>query len=188
MPSSVKQNLLEMKNISELMVDLAYSSLFLQDRAIANEVTKLHEKIKLLEKDTLKHVFKIRESAEERIKIIDLMDYVRDIANAALNMCQLIKRGDFPEIIEDVLEETEERTITARVNKKSMLCNKTIGELKLRTFTRVNIISIKRGDKWIFGINKNTLLKEGDFLVGVGTAEAEQAFKKVANGKIKRFV
>jgi uncharacterized protein with PhoU and TrkA domain len=177
-----------MKNISELMIDLAYSSLFLQDKTIANEVLKLHEKIKLVEKDTLKHIFKIRESAEERIKIIDMMDYVKDIANAAFNMCDLIKKGEFPQIIEDVLEETEERVITATINKNSVLCDKTIGEIKLRTFTRVNVISIKRGDKWIFNIDKKTLLKEGDFLVGVGTAEGENIFKKTASGKIKRFV
>jgi len=186
--SNIKENLLKMKNISELMVDLGYSALFLQDKGIVKEVMELDKNIRNLEKENLKYIFKIRTSETEKIKLIELMQNIRDITNAAVDMCSLISGDSIPPVVKDVLEETEERIITAKVAKKSVLNNATVGEIKIRTFTKVNILSIKRGDKWIFRINRDTKIYEGDSLVGVGPAGAQPIFRKLAAGRIKKFL
>src|SRR5712691_8305141 len=44
-PSNVKELLVEAKDASELMVDLAYAAVFFNDEALADEVDKLGERL-----------------------------------------------------------------------------------------------------------------------------------------------
>ena len=46
--SSVKDILIEMKNLSELMVDLAYSSVLFQNKDAAEEVLNLEDRVNSL--------------------------------------------------------------------------------------------------------------------------------------------
>ena len=47
-PRNLKDLLIEMKDTSELMVDLAYSAMVYDDEDIAEEVIRLEEKIQIL--------------------------------------------------------------------------------------------------------------------------------------------
>src|SRR2546428_12062670 len=44
-PRNVKELLVESKDVSELMVDLAYAAVFFNDEALADEVDKLGERL-----------------------------------------------------------------------------------------------------------------------------------------------
>ena len=59
------------------------------------------------------------------------------------------------------------------------VCNDTI------FLMQENIISLNRGDDWIFNIDKDTVLKAGDEIVAVGNQGSENLLKKFADGKIK---
>jgi len=48
LPKSIKEILIEMKNMSELMVDLAYSALLFNSKDAAKEVIKLENKVNRL--------------------------------------------------------------------------------------------------------------------------------------------
>lgn len=178
---NIKENLLKMKNMTELMLDLAYSAVFLKDKAIAEKVKEMYNEIAALEESTLKMLFKIREPEEDRMFIVDLTDSMKDIANAALHIAELSESKERPSIVKDLLTESEERLITVKISPKSEYAKKTIDESHIRTNTRVSIIGIKRENKWIFNIDKNTKLMPNDEVIAVGTYNADKLFKKKAS-------
>jgi uncharacterized protein with PhoU and TrkA domain len=183
--SNVIENIMKMKNMSELMVDLAYSALFLRNKYISEEVMKMEKQIDTIMADTLRHLFRIKDSEDNRIMVVELMDYITDITRAATHIAGLVQKGSVPEFMKNILSETDERIMTVEIKKESILANNTIGNSLVRSRTGSNIISIKRGDEWIFGINKETALKAGDMIVAVGRKDSEKLLKNFAEGKTK---
>ncbi len=188
MAANVKDNLLEMKNLSELMNDLAYSALFLQDKKIASEVEELHGKIRRLEDETTKLLFKVKTlSDEERLVLMDLIDEIKDISGSAKRIAALCREKEFPSIIKDLLSETDERVITAKVSEKSALAGVETGRDHLSHATRAVLIAVKRGEKYVFHPEQITV-KPGDILIAVGPKAGETALKDLASGKSKKLL
>ncbi|MBI5398336.1 hypothetical protein HZB03_02630 [Candidatus Woesearchaeota archaeon] len=186
MGQNIKENILQMKNVSELMLDLAYSAILLGDERITREVESLFEKIKLLEEETVRYVFRIKEADEKRILLLDMIDHVKDISIAARHIALLAKRGkDFPSVIKDVLKDSDERVVAERVNPASTLGNTTVGTLKLRTHVGIRVIAVQRRDMWYFGISREFSLAPGDIIVAVCSAHAEVILRELAAGKRK---
>jgi uncharacterized protein with PhoU and TrkA domain len=174
-----------MKNLTSMMVALAYSDLLYEDTKLQKELEEMHNEIKELEKENLKHIFKIRGSDELRIKIIELMEYIKDISNACNNMSALNSAGRVLPFPDTKISETEERAILALVKRNSILPGRTVGESKIRTKTGVTVRACKRNDKWVFGVNKGAVIKSGDLLFATGDSEAKKLFEKVADGTLK---
>lgn len=184
---NIKENLLRMKDLSETMLDLAYTAVFLLDKKLAKQVDEMNEEMKQIEEETLKILLKIKESDEERIGIIDLADYIRDVAQTAANIAHLPMTKDFGELARDFLEETDETIITGEISPDSEFANKPLGVSKIRSKTRVRILCIKRNGKWVFKIGKDTVLNPGDFVVAVGSPDAEELFLKAIYTKAREF-
>ncbi len=185
--ANIKENILKMKDISELMVDLAYSSLLLQDKRISAEVERMYKQVISLEQDTLKMVFKIRVHDDERIFFIELSDNVKDLANTAVHLSRQVYSPKFPSLVKDILTASDKRVIVKKISKDSIYTGKTIGEVKVSTFTKARIIAIKRNENWFFSINKLTPMEYNDVLVAVGNYEAEKLLNDYAAGKIRRI-
>jgi len=182
---NVIENIMELKNMSELMVDLAYSAVFLQSKHISNEVMKMEREADEITTETLKHIFKIRGSEEQRIRMIEFIDYITDITNAAKHIAELVGKGSIPEYAKNILSEADKRIMTFEIKNDSVLAEKTLEESLVRSRTGANIISINRGEDWLFGINKNTVLKAGDTIVAVGSKGSEELLEKFASGRLK---
>jgi len=177
-----------MKNLSELMIEMAYSALFLRDARIAAQVDSLYKRIEHLETETMSALFKVREPEEERILLIDLVDFVKDIANAARSIASLSKSKAVSPIVADILKESDLRVVTESVSKNSVLANKTIGEAKIRAYALgARIVCIKRDENWIFNITGDTKLVPGDFVVAIGTKHSDELLKSVLAGKRKSW-
>lgn len=179
---NIKENLLRMKDMTELMLDLAYSAVFLRDKGIAEGVKQMHKEVLMLEDETLKMVFRVKEPDEHRMFLIDLTDSMRDIANAALYIAEL-SQNKMPPIVKDILTESNRVVINIKISPKSGYANKTIDESHIRTNTKATIIGVKRDEKWIFRIDKGMKLLPYDDVVAVGSYEADRMFKKYASGQ-----
>lgn len=185
--SNIKENILRMKDMSEIMADLAYSAVFLQDKKISAEVKRLYQEVQKLEEDTLKMLFKIKESDEKRMGILNITGFIKNIANSAVQISNLVDSERFPSIIKDILKESDKRVLTETIVGKSPLVGRTIGGSRVEMYTKAKILAINRKKKWIFDINDETRLINKDLLVAAGDAEAEKMLRDVANGKIKRI-
>jgi uncharacterized protein with PhoU and TrkA domain len=185
--ANVKEIFTEMKDISELILDLAYSSVFFDNEEIAEEVHELETRM-----DELNYTIKTiallgartREGAEVISEILEVAAASEEIANAAGDISNIIKR-DFQihPIILQALKEAEERVGRVRIQPSSRLVGITIKESELATATGEYIISIKRGGRRIYNPEKETVLTEGDILLVRGTEEGEVLLRKICEGE-----
>jgi len=177
--------LAELKDTSELMLDLAYSSIILNSSELAREVQELEEHI-----DDLHTRFELLvlssgfspEESRDFLGLIRLGVVTEEIADAAAKMGEIVLRGLKPHpILKLAVEEAEETVASARVSEKSILNGKMIKEARIADETGMWILAIRRGKKWIRP-KPTTRIKAGDILIASGYAEGEEDFKRLVSG------
>ena len=173
-----------LKNTSELMIDLAYSSLMLNSKELAEEVQrleecmdKLHTEFELL---ALTSDFK-KEEASGFLGLIRLGVATEKIADAAAEMAEVVLRGIEPHpVLKLAIREAEETVTQACVNDNSPLINKTLKEARVHEETGMWILAIKRGER-SFRPKPDTRFQLGDVLIASGYAEGVEDLKKLAS-------
>jgi len=178
---------LKVKDTSEILIDLAYSSLIFMDRELAEEVLLLTNHVKdlngRLEELVIGRVTHDRD-LDRAITLIRLSRAAEDIADSAEKIADVVIRdiNVHPVLAESILESD---TSIARevIMTKSVLVGKPLKETSLATATGWFIIVLKRGDKWIIGPDGETVLKVGDIIFARGPLESRGHLCKVSRGK-----
>lgn len=169
--------LVELKDTSELMVDLAYSALLHQDEEVAREVLELEEHMDDLHTEFELSVFSLRgeRPAREILGFIRLGTAAENIADAAAEIASVVYHGVKPHpVLEMALEESEETVLRATLAEDSELIGRAIGELGLEDDIGMRIIAVKRGRKWTYNPPDDFVLREGDVIIVRGYAEGRE--------------
>ncbi len=186
---SVRQLLTQMKDISEVIVDLAYASLMFDSREIAEEVKKLEA-----EMDTLRYEIRMKAMLAARTKndaiqlsgLLQVASAAEAISNAAGDIVKLldleIEKRPF---LSFVLRDAEEKIRLLTLTERSDMVNRTIEELGVESETGMRIIAIRRGKRWIYNPEPFVRLKGGDFLIVRGTEDGCEMLKGYASGERK---
>lgn len=185
--ASAEDVVLEIKDKSELMIDLAYSSLLYNNKTIAEEVYDLEnlidEMYESLQRDTLEEVAKQQLSVDSALTIIKLAKAGEEIADAAQEIVDVQLRDvELHPIITMSLKESDEVLTRVMVKKESVFCGKTLGELKLGSETGMTVIAMRHKSKWLYGPNKKTKVDPEDILFAKGPKDAEKHLKQLAEG------
>ncbi len=174
-PRNLKDLLTEMKDTSELMVDLAYSAMVYHDEDIAEEVLRLEAKM-----NTLDYHMKISamlstrrvEEAEEMSGVLQVARASENISNAAGDIAKVVlNEMGIPTELKMALREAEETIIRATVSEDSELNGRTLEDIELDTETGMWIIAIRRNDEWIYDPNHDTRIRSDDVLFARGHDE-----------------
>ena len=179
----IVESFVELKDTSELMIDLAYSSLLLNSRELADDVEKLEEHVDQLHTDfellVLSSEFK-PEEAKGLLGLIRLGVAAEKIADAAAEIAEVVLRGVEPHpVLKLAIEEAEETVTYTRVEENSPLVNKTLKEAHIPEETGMWVLAIRRTGKYLRP-KPNTKIKSGDILIASGYAEGEEDLKKLA--------
>jgi uncharacterized protein with PhoU and TrkA domain len=174
----------ELKNLSELMIDLAYSSLMLNSRELAEEVERLEEYVDKLHTDfellALTSDFE-KEEASGFLGLIRLGVATERIADAAAEMGEVVLRGIEPHpVLKLAIREAEETVTQACVTDNSPLINKTLKEARVHEDTGMWILAIKRGERSLRP-KPDTRFQLGDTLIASGYADGVEDLKKLAS-------
>ena len=171
-PVSFKDVLIEMKDVSELMVDLSYSAILFDSKEIALEVTNLEERMnKLVYQARIQSVLAARriEEAEAMSGMLQVAEAAERIANSASDMAKLILKDiRFPAKLKRVFPEAEELVIRIIVGPGSEVVGHTLGDLKVQSTTGMQVIAIRRGKGWIYDPDRATRVENGDILIARG--------------------
>jgi len=178
---------LEIKDKSELMIDLAYSSLLYNNRTIAKEVYDLENLIdnlyQNLQKDSLEEVQKGKLSVDDALTLMKLAQAGEQIADAAQEIADVELRDvELHPILKMSIRESDVVFTRTQVKKQSVLCGKTLGELKLGSETGMNVIAMRHKDNWLYGPNKNTRIDPEDILFAKGPEDGEKHLIDLASG------
>ena len=181
----IVNKLVSLKDTSELMIDLAYSSLLLNSRELAEEVQALEERMDKLHTEfellVLSSGFESKES-KDFLGLIRLGVVTEEIADGATEIADVVLRGLEPHpILRRVIEEAEETVTRVRVSKTSPLVGKNLREAQIQEETGMWVLVIRRGKKWLRP-RSETVIKVGDILIASGYAEGEEDFEGLASG------
>ena len=181
----IVDKLVTLKDTSELMIDLAYSSLLLNSQALAEEVEALENHIDDLHTDferlVLSSGFKPEES-KDFLGLIRLGVVTEQIADAAMEIADVVLKGLEPHpILKLVIEEAEETVTRVTVSETSPLVGKKIREAQIQEDTGMWVLVIRRGNWWLRP-RPATVIKAGDVLIASGYAEGEADFEALASG------
>jgi uncharacterized protein with PhoU and TrkA domain len=174
----------ELKDTSELMMDLAYSSLLLRSRELAEEVERLEEYMDKLHTEfellALTSDFK-KEEASGFLGLIRLGVATEKIADAAAEMAEVVLRGIEPHpVLKLTISEAEETVTQACVTQNSPIINKTLKEARVHEQTGMWILAIKRAEKTLRP-KVDSKIQLGDILIASGYAEGVEDLKKLAS-------
>jgi uncharacterized protein with PhoU and TrkA domain len=187
-PIPVRELLLEMKNLSELMIDLAYSAALYNDKDLAEDVLALESRV-----DYLSYLLDMEimvaardaKDAEALIGVSIVAASTDKISDAAADIAAIVTRniGIHP-IIGEIFQKVEERLIKVTVKANSEFIKKAIGELNLAERMGVDIIAIRRNHDWILNPKETETVFQGDILITRGAPSGIEEFKDLAEGKL----
>ncbi len=181
-PTNVKDILTEMKDVSELIVDLAYSALIFNSEEIAGEVRKLEEKMDKLKYDIrLMAMVAARsvEEAEQLTGILQVAAAAENIANAAGDIVNLLDIDiKFRPFLPLVLDDADEKITMLEIGMESPIHGKSFEELNPDEMG-VRILAVRRLKKWLYDPEDDFRVRKGDILIMRGVADGFEKFKHV---------
>ena len=189
---SVEDIVLEIKDKSELMVDLAYSSLIYNNETIAKEVYDLEDIVdelyKSLQRQTVQNVEKKKLGVTDALTVLRLAEAGENIADAAQEIADVQLRDiELHPILKMSIRESDVVFTRVKVEPNSILCGKTLGELKLGSETGMYIRAMRHGNRWRYGPDKNTRIDAEDILFARGPEDSEKHLINLASGKTKKL-
>jgi uncharacterized protein with PhoU and TrkA domain len=167
--------LVEMKNISEVAVGLAYSALVLRDAGLAAEVRHLEDRLDEM-KDRLE-VWVLRAGAENLDPsplrgLLHLAKAAEDIGDAAQQMVWLIEQNEeIHPILSIALGETDEVVVRIPVAPGSRADGASLGDLQLNIEPGFSVLAVRRGGRYFYRPRGSVVLLQGDELIASGPDE-----------------
>jgi uncharacterized protein with PhoU and TrkA domain len=185
--TSVKDLLVEMKDISEHIVDLAYAAVVFDSDDLAAEVRALEERM-----DYLRYQMRMialmasrtKEDAEQLAGILQVASAAEAISNGAGDIVDLLEqRIEARPFLPFVLGEADEKLRAVHVGADSTMAGRAIGDLRVESETGMRIIALRRGRKWVYDPEGEAVLRGGDLLVLRGTEDGFQRLARYAQGE-----
>jgi len=190
-PISVREALTEMKDVSEIMIDLAYSSALFNSHELAEEVMELEKRV-----DYLDYIINMNtmlatrdaEDAKHLTAVTTVAAATNKISDAAADIAAIVLNdiGIHP-IVRKAFEQVEERLARAIVRRDSILVNKKLGDLELAAKIGVDVIAIRRNREWTIDPEDEEKIKDGDVLIVRGAPHGVDEMKDLASGKLKKM-
>lgn len=185
-PVTVRETLTEMKDLSELMIDLAYSAALFHSHELAEEVLELEKRVSSLTyllNMSLMLAARDAEDAESLVGITSVASATNDIAEAAADIASLVLQeiGLHP-VVRDAFSKIEERLIRLTLEAPSSLTQRSLGELDLAAQIGIDVIALRRGKRWIIDPGEEETMRRGDILIARGAPLGIEKLRAVASG------
>lgn len=165
-PVSVKDLLVEMKDTSELLIDLSYSAVLLNNESIAEEVLRLEERMDVLQlraRMSLLMAARNPSDAEALAPVLGIVSGAEKISDATGDIAKVVIQDiGLPGAMRTALPEAVETLVRASVVEGSAYTERTLGEINLESVTGVRVIAIRRGSDWILNPGPHTALEPDD--------------------------
>jgi uncharacterized protein with PhoU and TrkA domain len=190
-PISVREALTEMKDVSEIMIDLAYSAALFNSHELAEEVMELEKRVDYLDYIIDMNIMlaaRDAEDAEHLTAVTTVATATNKISDAAADIAAIVLKdiGIHP-IVRKAFEQVEERLARAIVKPDSILVNKKLGKLELAAKIGVDVIAIRRQKEWIIDPSDEEKIAKGDVLIARGAPHGTDELKEIASGKLKKM-
>ncbi len=184
---TVRELLTEMKDTSEVIVDLAYASLMYNSEDMAEKVHELEE-----EMDDLKFAirFKVlmssrsKEDAKQLSGLLQVASAADKISDAAADIVDLLNLPlEKRPFISAMLYESDEKIRATKIRPESSMVGYTIEKLGVEASTGCRIIAIKNRQGWIYDPESDIKIRAGDDIIVRGTEDGYKQLVEYATGR-----
>ena len=167
--------LIEMKNLSEVAVGLAYSALLYYDAGLAREVVAIEDEMDemryRLERWILLAASHVEDSSRLR-GLLHLATASETIADCAMEMVWVVEKGEeVHPVLSAAIGESDEIVLKLTVSPGSPADGKTLGSLRIETETGMYALAVNRGGRWTYRPRDTYVLKGGNSLLVTGAPE-----------------
>lgn len=147
-PPSLTEMLAEAKDVSELIVDLAYAAVDDDDADLAEEVEDLESDLNELAHDMRARCVMAARSpadAEAMASVLDLVSAIERIGNAGVDLARIVSRGmAVPWRVLGRLAEAEELSRIIRVDEEGDLAGSSLADLRLPEQHGVRVAALRQ--------------------------------------------
>jgi uncharacterized protein with PhoU and TrkA domain len=183
-PNNVKDLLVELKDASELMVDLAYAAVFFNDEKVAHEVGRLDDRMNAYLR-RLRTIAMLAarspEDAEGMAGVLWIADAIQQIGNAASNIARVVAaRMGIPDVLRPDLRHADEMTARVRIRDEAPVTGRTLRDLSLPVETGMWVMAIRSGSDWQFDPGPDDVVSGGDVLLIRGPEEGVNLVRELA--------
>jgi uncharacterized protein with PhoU and TrkA domain len=190
-PISVREALTEMKDVSEIMIDLAYSSALFNSDELAEEVMELEKRMDYLDYIINMNIMlaaRDAEDAQHLTAVTTVAAATNKLSDAAADIATIVLKniGIHP-IVRKAFEQVEEHLARAIVKPDSILVNQTLGDLELAAKIGVDVIAIRRHREWTIDPEDEEKILSGDVLIARGAPHGIDELKDLASGTLKKM-
>ncbi|MBI1844403.1 MAG: potassium channel protein [Actinobacteria bacterium] len=180
--------LIEMKNISEVCVGLAYSALVLRDLGLAAEVNHLEDRL-----DEMKERLEtwVLRSSSELIDpsplrgLLHLAQAAEELGDAAQQMVWLVERHErVHPILSLALGDADEVVVRVPVGEGSRVDGVRLGVLQLDIDPGFHVLAIRRGGRYVYRPRGREALRSGDEIIASGPGEGETLLAEMCGWRL----
>jgi len=188
-PVPVRDLLIEMKDLSELMIDLAYSAALFNSQPLAEEVIELEKRVDnlayLLDMSAMLAARDARD-AEALVGVTVVAAAADKISDAAADIAAIVLRGiGMHPIVLEAFQKMEEQLTRVEIKSNSILVGKRLRELELVAKMGVDIIVVRRDEEMIVNPKDDETIKKGDIITARGAPKGVEEFEKLAEGIVQ---
>ena len=184
---NVRETLVELKNTSELAVDLGYAAALYDYRGLAEEVVELEARADSLQypaKIALMLAAKRSTDAEKLVGIVQIVEAAVRITNAAADIAAIVLNDiGLPAEVRATLPDADEVLMRATVSEDCEAVGSTLGELAFETESGVSVIAIRRGSEWNIAPDDEATIEARDVVIGSGSDAGVAAVQEVLTGR-----
>ncbi|MCK4395801.1 hypothetical protein KAW96_04305 [candidate division WOR-3 bacterium] len=184
---TVKEILVKMRSLSQLMVDLGFAAIMEDDVELAHEAAKIKRELKELSYELRIEALMVsrlsRSTRKEIPQIANLLQIgvaAKEISDGIDDLIEIVIRDVGVHPVIHLAYKREIRTMKLVVEKNSLLDGKRLKEVELYDRTGFNVIAVRRGDEWITEPDGNTKIIGDDILLIKG--------KDVSIRKVQEYV
>jgi len=180
--------LVEMKNISEVAVGLAYSALLFYDQSLAAEVSHLEDRLDEMRERL--EVWVLRGAAEQIDPsplrgLLHLGSAAEQLGDSAQQMVWLVEQGEeMHPVLGLALGDSDEVIARVPVGAGSHLEGKTLREAKLVLETGTYLLAIRRAGRYIYRPRGLVRLEAGDELIAIGPDDGRDRLAELAGFRV----
>lgn len=184
---NIKEILVRMRNLSQLMVDLGFAAIMEDDVDLAHEAAKIKSELRDLSYNLRIEALVVskltRNSDRELPQIANLLQIgvaTKEISDGIDDLIEIVVRDVGIHPIIRLAYKREIRTMKLIVEKDSLLDGCKLRQVEIDEATGFNVIAIRRGNEWFTEPDGNTKVFAEDILMVKG--------KDVSIKKVQKYV
>ncbi len=187
-PRNLRAMLAEAKDTSELMVDLAYASVYFGDPDMAEEVDELEQQMSELVHDMRAVCVMAARSpreAEGMSSVLQVVSAIERMANDAVDIARIVThRLGIPQQLVADLSDAEEVSHRVLVSDGSHMAHRPLSALELTVQAGMRVMAVRRGRQWITDVDGDTVLVPGDVLFLHGSPDGITRLRELAGAPV----